>query len=108
MNIITNNYTMYSFAINVLRSIEDPEIGLNIIDLGLVYQIDFDEEAKKIFCTMTLTTQFCPMGESILNTVKLSLEKFFSDFTAEVYLTFEPSWSSDRISELGRIFLNRK
>lgn len=108
MNIITNNNANCALAIDVLRSVEDPEIGLNIIDLGLVYQIDFDEESKKIFCTMTLTTQFCPMGESILNAVKQSLEYFFSDYTAEVYLSFEPSWSTDRISEMGKFFLNKK
>ncbi|WP_051417105.1 metal-sulfur cluster assembly factor [Sediminibacterium salmoneum] len=108
MNIITNNTAICADAIAILRKVEDPEIGLNIIDLGLVYQIDFDVAIKKIFCTMTLTTQFCPMGDSILNTVKFTLEKFFLDYSAEVYLTFEPSWNSDRISEVGKMYLNKK
>ena len=65
MNIITNDKEKSAQAIDGLKNVIDPEIGLNVVDLGLIYQIDFDEAEKKVYCTMTLTTQFCPMGESI-------------------------------------------
>ena len=58
MNIVTNNNIKCTIALASLQNVMDPEIGLNIVDLGLVYQIDFDETAMKIYCTMTLTTQF--------------------------------------------------
>ena len=70
MNIISNNQLKSTVALAALQNVMDPEIGLNIVDLGLIYQIDFDETEMKIFCTMTLTTQFCPMGESITNAAK--------------------------------------
>jgi len=85
----------------------DPEIGLNIVDLGLVYQLDFDEPVKRIFVTMTLTTQFCPMGESITAAAQRALERAFPGETIVVNLCFDPPWSHERISEEGRAFLNR-
>ncbi|MEO7767313.1 MAG: iron-sulfur cluster assembly protein [Ferruginibacter sp.] len=45
-----------------MQNVMAPEIGLKIVDLGLVYQVDFDEHENTIFVSMTLTTQFCPMG----------------------------------------------
>jgi len=62
MNIITNDIEKSERAIDSLRNVMDPEIGLNVVDLGLIYQLDFDEAKTKVYCTMTLTTQFCPMA----------------------------------------------
>ena len=70
MATITNNTIQSTIALAALESVYDPEIGLNVVDLGLICQIDFDQSANKIFCLMTLTTQFCPMGESITVGVK--------------------------------------
>ena len=77
MKVITNNNIQCTVALAALQNIMDPEIGLNIVDLGLIYQLDFDESEKKIYCAMTLTTQFCPMGESITNAVKENLKVSF-------------------------------
>ncbi len=107
MNIITNNNIKSTIALSALETVFDPEIGLNVVDLGLIYQIDFDDEAKKINCTMTLTTEFCPMGESITENVKNTLRQSFADYSVEVNLTFEPPWSYDMISEEGRSFLGK-
>lgn len=90
-----------------LQNVIDPEIGLNVADLGLIYQIDFDEPNRKISTTMTLTTQFCPMGESIVDGVTQALQQTFPDDTIQVDLTFNPPWSYNLISEEGRKFLNR-
>ena len=107
MNVITNNNLKCTIALAALQNVEDPEIGLNIVDLGLVYQIDFDETAMKVFCTMTLTTQFCPMGESITNAVKENLKLSFPEYEPIVELTFSPPWDHEMISEAGQEFLNR-
>ncbi len=108
MNCITNHNILCNIALAALQSVEDPEIGLNIVDLGLIYQIDFDEENKKIFLSMTLTTQFCPMGESISHAAQQALEPVFPDYEIELQLTFSPPWNAERISEAGQEFLNQK
>jgi metal-sulfur cluster biosynthetic enzyme len=94
-------------AMIALQNVYDPEIGLNVVDLGLIYQLDFDAEQKKIFCTMTLTTQYCPMGENITDGVKTALEETFQGYRVELNLTFNPAWNSEMISEEGKQFLNR-
>ena len=106
MNVVTNNNIKCTVALAALEMVIDPEIGLNIVDLGLVYQLDFDDAEKKIYLTMTLTTQFCPMGESITAAAKRALEKAFEGETVELNLTFDPPWSYERISEEGQKFLN--
>ena len=105
MNVITNNNIKCTIALAALESVEDPEIGLNVVDLGLIYQIDFEDSA--IFISMTLTTQFCPMGESITGAVKRVLENTFINSVVQLTLTFEPPWNYEMISEEGKIFLNK-
>lgn len=106
MNEITNDKEKCELALGALRFVDDPEIGLNVVDLGLIYQIDFDEENKKIFCRHSLTTQFCPMGETINDGVTTALQETFPDYSVETEITFDPPWSSNKISEEGRDFLN--
>lgn len=107
MNVITNNNLKCTIALAALQNVMDPEIGLNVVDLGLIYQIDFDEKEKKIYCSMTLTTQFCPMGESIAEAVKNAFQNLFTEYATEVVLTFYPAWNHEMISEEGQIFLNK-
>jgi len=107
MSIITNDNEKIILAINALKNVIDPEIGLNVVDLGLIYQVDFDEAGKKIYGSMTLTTQFCPMGESISSGVINAMEQSFPDFEIEVKVIFDPPWNSQLISDKGREFLNQ-
>jgi metal-sulfur cluster biosynthetic enzyme len=107
MNIITNNHIKCTIALASLQHVTDPEIGLNVVDLGLIYQLDFDETCKTIYATMTLTTQFCPMGESIVDGVSNALQSTFTNEVVNVLLTFDPPWNAERISEEGKIFLNQ-
>lgn len=102
----TNDEEKCAKAILALYEVYDPEIGLNVVDLGLIYQIGFEEEGMKVETMMTLTSQFCPMGESITNDVVQALSKEFPDYQIEVNLTFDPPWSSDLISPEGRKFLD--
>ena len=108
MNIVTNSNIKCTIALASLQNVLDPEIGLNIVDLGLVYQIDFDEAAMKIYCTMTLTTQFCPMGESIVSAAKESLLCVFPEYEIVTELTFDPPWNHEMISVEGQEFLNER
>lgn len=105
MNTITNNHRKCSIALDALEQVTDPEIGLNIVDLGLVYQVDFDDAEQKIYALMTLTTQFCPMGESIVDAVRNALQAVFPGNEVEVALTFNPRWHNGLISEKGKTFL---
>jgi len=106
MNEITNDEAKCSVALEALKSVDDPEIGLNVVDLGLIYQIDFDEDQKKIYCSHSLTTQFCPMGGSISSGIVNALENAFPDYHVEVKVTFDPPWNLEMISDEGREFLN--
>lgn len=106
MNIKTNNDEKSKIGIAGLYYVIDPEIGLNIVDLGLVYELDFNDETKNIIVTMTLTTQFCPMGESIVESTTQAMQQAFPENEIHVNLTFEPPWNQEMISEEGRNFLN--
>ncbi len=106
MNTITNDDGKCAVALAALQNVVDPEINLNVVDLGLIYRIDFEEGALSITCTMTLTTQFCPMGESITEGVKDALQYTFSEYNVNVILTFTPAWNHEMISDEGRMFLN--
>lgn len=106
MNIKTNNEAKRAIALEGLYHVMDPEIDLNIVDLGLVYEIDFNEEAKENTVTMTFTTRFCPMGESIMNATTQSMQQSFPEDTIKVNITFNPPWDVSMISEEGNMFLN--
>lgn len=108
MTVLTNNDLQCEEALAALENVVDPEIGLNIVDLGLIYQLDFDEEDKKLFCRMTLTSQFCPMGESITNAANESLQLGFPEYSIELALVFDPAWSNEMISPKGMNFLNEE
>lgn len=108
MNVITNNAIKCTVALASLQNVVDPEIGLSIVDLGLIYQLDFEESEKKIYCAMTLTTQFCPMGESITSAARETLNVSFPEYETILELTFDPPWSHEMISEEGHEFLNEK
>lgn len=106
-NVITNNTIQCTIALAALQQVIDPEIGLNIVDLGLIGQIDFDEGGKQVFVSMTLTTQFCPMGDSIRDGAVRAMQQAFPAYRINVELVFDPPWNSERISEQGQEFLNR-
>ncbi len=108
MNVITNHKLKCSRALAALEQVVDPEIGLNVVDLGLIYQIDFDEQKNMIFVLMTLTTQFCPMGESISGAVTRVIEHTFPDYTVQLEITFSPHWNNTMISKEGKLFLNNR
>ena len=106
MDIKTNDPIRRDAALAGLYEVYDPEIGLNVVDLGLIYSINFHEERKEIEVIMTLTTQFCPMGETITYNVTQAVGIAFSDYKVNVTLTFDPAWSPEFLSPEGQAFLN--
>lgn len=80
---------------DALRDVIDPEIGLNIIDLGLVYHVEVDGD--EAYIEMTLTSPGCPMGPYIMSETKKAAESVDGVTTAEIELVWEPYWTSDRI-----------
>ena len=87
-------------SLAALRQVIDPEIGCNIVDLGLVYSYAFD--AGKVRVTMTLTTPGCPMHESISWGVKNALMNIEGITEAEVDIVWDPPWNPAMMSEVGR------
>jgi len=82
--------------------VRDPELELNIVDLGLIYGIDVDKEKKITSIIMTLSTPTCPAGDYIKGGVELMAKEACPGFEIRIEVTFEPLWSADNISEAGR------
>ncbi|HEY5553276.1 MAG TPA: metal-sulfur cluster assembly factor [Opitutaceae bacterium] len=90
--------------LNALRDCRDPEIPVNIVDLGLIYEVVINEspEGADIEVQMTLTSTGCPMSRSIVTDVQRRLLAIAGVASARVEVTWEPSWHPDMISEDGR------
>jgi len=93
-------------AQEVLYNVIDPELFVNVIDLGLIYDVAFNQD--NIIVTMTLSTPHCPMGEAITNGVHNVLEKVFPGKEIVVELTFDPPWGFEMLTPEGRIQLGMK
>lgn len=91
-------------VVQALKSIYDPEIPVNIYDLGLIYEIDIDE-AKKAEITMTLTAPNCPVADSILLEVKTKTADVEGIKDADVKLVFDPPWDQNMMSEEAKLEL---
>lgn len=82
-----------------LKNVFDPEIPINIVDLGLIYELKYDEQAKKVYVKMTLTAPGCPMGDFILRDVETVVKEIEGVEDVEIELTYDPPWSPDMMSE---------
>lgn len=88
-------------AATALYNVIDPELFINIMDLGLVYDINFDDE-KKIVITMTLTTKHCPLGDAMKQGVNNVLGMAFPEREAEINVVWEPEWTLDSVTPEGK------
>ena len=85
---------------NTLKQVDDPEIGINIVDLGLVYEINLPPSEAEVQVVMTLTTPFCPVGPSIKQQVGNVIKKDVAGVEkVDVQFTFNPPWDKEMMSE---------
>jgi len=84
--------------VETLKSIFDPEIPVNIYDLGLIYDVSVDDD-HSVTITMTLTAPNCPIADDILLSVKQNIEAIEDVKSVDVHLVFEPPWSKAMMSE---------
>jgi metal-sulfur cluster biosynthetic enzyme len=94
MNITTDTIT------SCLKNVIDPELGINVVDLGLIYNIHIN--GNKISVDMTLTTPGCPMAGMLAGSVEQAVRQAFEGADVEVSLIWDPPWTSDRLSEAAR------
>ena len=87
-----------------LREVYDPEIPVNIYDLGLIYRIDCDDMGV-VEIDMTLTAPGCPVAQTFPGTVEAAVQNVEGVATAEVELVWEPPWTPDRMSEAAKLEL---
>jgi|SRR5882724_6636682 FeS assembly SUF system protein len=86
-------------VMDALHECYDPEIPVNIVDLGLVYNVDIDDEVGKVQITMTLTALGCPMAGEVIAEVEMRVNQVENVKSSKVELTFDPPWSTDRMTE---------
>ena len=90
--------------VDVLKTVYDPEIPVNVYDLGLIYKVDIDEE-KNVRIDMTLTAPNCPAADFILEDVRMKVEAVDGVNNVEVNLVFEPEWDKDMMTEEAKLEL---
>lgn len=90
--------------VDVLKTVYDPEIPVNIYDLGMIYKIDVQEDGS-VDMDMTFTAPNCPAADFILEDVRTKVESVEGITTANVNLVFEPAWDQSMMSEEARVEL---
>lgn len=89
---------------DTLKNVPDPELGISIVDLGLVYKVDINKKGT-VNVIMTLTTMGCPLFDLIEGPVKSELMKLEGVKDVSVELTFDPPWSPDKMSKDAKVKL---
>ena len=92
-------------VIEEIKKIYDPEIPVNIYELGLIYKVDIDEK-NNVNIDMTLTSPNCPVAESLPNEVKENIKKIEGVSDVNLNLVWEPPWDKDKMSEAAKLELN--
>ena len=87
-----------------LRTVYDPEIAVNIYDLGLIYDLRVDSE-HNVFIQMTLTAPNCPMADYVVDMVKAAVDDVPGVMSTHIDLVFEPVWDKSRMSEEAKVEL---
>jgi len=90
-------------AREALETVVDPEAGLNIVDLGLIY--DIAEGGDGLRVTMTMTMEGCPAADILVDEVARALERLSGAGRVAIVVTYEPPWTPERISARGRAIL---
>ena len=92
-------------AIDMLKTVYDPEIPVNVYDLGLIYKIDYEVEAEVLHVDMTLTAPNCPAADFIFEDVRQKLVSLDGPKSVDLQLVFEPIWNYEMMSEEAKLEL---
>ena len=84
---------------DALHECYDPEIPVNIVDLGLVYNVEINKETGLVGVTMTLTSMGCPMAGEVVSEVEMRVGQVENVKASKVEMTFDPPWSTDKMTE---------
>ena len=93
-------------VLEALKSVYDPELNINVVDLGLIYNVEVSDEAD-VTITMTLTTPGCPLHDSITTGVRYCVQGLEETRNVEVNLVWEPAWSPEKMTPEGLKLLGR-
>ncbi len=99
-----NKESVLRDVVRALRQVYDPEISVNIYDLGLIYDLKIDDD-HKVFITMTLTAPNCPMADQLVEDVIEAVKDVPGVTDAALELVFEPEWDKSRMSEAAMLEL---
>jgi FeS assembly SUF system protein len=99
-----DNEQLKELVILALKGVFDPEIPVNIYDLGLIYNVDIDEK-RHVYVQMTLTTPGCPVAQTFPGTVEQAVNQVEGVSDCTVELVWEPPWTQDRMTEAARLEL---
>ncbi len=95
---------LYDDVILSLKQVYDPEIPVNIYDLGLIYELNINKE-HEVYIKMTFTAPNCPMADEVIGEVKHSVEDTPGVKSCEIELTFDPVWDRSMLSDEARVAL---
>lgn len=101
----SQEYDIVQKAIEMLRTVYDPEIPVNVYDLGLIYKIDYDPADKTLHVNMTLTAPNCPAADFIVEDVRQKLVSIEGPEKVDLRLVFDPEWNQDMMSEEAKLEL---
>lgn len=90
-----------------LRNVIDPELGMDLVELGLIYDIGIHDEGRHVDVTFSLTSPMCPAGDQIHAQVESEVLSIEGVETVDARLTFEPMWNPDMMSPAAKLFFGR-
>jgi metal-sulfur cluster biosynthetic enzyme len=90
---------------SLLKEVIDPELMVNIVDLGLVYAIQHNPIAKTLMVNLTLSSVGCPLGDVIMEHVQYILESHYPGYAIHLTLVWEPAWNKDMVTAEGKVAL---
>ena len=93
--------TTQSQILEALAEVDDPELGVNIVDLGLIYGVDLDDDKGQVHVDLTLTSPGCPLGPEIIRNIKRELRGLDDILAVDVDLIWNPLWHPTMMSDVA-------
>jgi metal-sulfur cluster biosynthetic enzyme len=88
-----------------MKQVDDPELGINVVDLGLLYDVGIDEATGKVDLQMTLTSMGCPLTDQIIADVRKFVEPLDGVTSVEVNWVWDPPWGPDKMTDDGKLMM---